>query len=386
MMRPVLLPRFICLRILGDTADNLLTNNTRFILEFFVKGNIMNEMNRFGQKIKDARNALRLSQEQVSRHVNDITANNGGSIKLPQVTLSAWETGRQKPSYRDDKRMLIINALAQVLEIEVEELEEMLKKDEDDSNRRQPEGMDEEKYRSEMEDYMVNHGYEVDLWFIGPNTLPVTHSESIREAWIDYISQGASYNILWFLDQVSDLGNFRKLFNVMCDIGKKVSDKSEQIQNEPGKIRHFATWLFNGKEASEIDSFESAVATNRKHMGEKILDAEEVYHEIREKLQSGELELPHNLVQCPVALSRDLRAEIQLYWQSLGALVLFNPHGIISDPILSFGLQGTRNTQSESMASHYLYVFLRSEVTNKLKRLVERVRSQYIQQLENKEK
>lgn len=85
----------------------------------------------------------------------------------------------------------------------------------------------------------------VDIWLIGAAALPLIHSDLVRETWIENLSQGARYHLVWTLDAV-DLTSFQDLIGKLYYISEKVPANgtgSGPHERQAGVITHYPLYL-----------------------------------------------------------------------------------------------------------------------------------------------
>jgi len=340
-------------------------------------------MGTFGEEIRQARKRLKLKQKQVCDEVTSFIKNNtsdkkkkGKQLKLKQVTLSAWELGRQVPDV--EWRSVVLEALEKVLQLKIDYMTTLIQEYEDTSRLPGVYVMDEERYLREIDRLVDNHRDKLSLWFIGPHSLPVLKSEKIRARWIDNIGRGVKYNVLWFLDQIP--GNrFNELIAVMREIEMDIEaeQREEELgisREQQGSINHYATVLF----PSEHDLKDKSTGDPNSKNDLDDIDiwgqpnsAVEEYKKLIENIKSHKEKWLYNKFSPLLLKIPDwLKNGLQLYWQSFGSLVLFKPDDN-STPSVSLSLEDVRNsTDGDSLS---LFVFLNLEHAFALKSLMESV-------------
>ncbi len=179
----------------------------------------------FSDLIRSRRRDLALSQKQVT---------DGGEGKIGQPTLSAWETGRLLPRTEDPR----LAALATVLDLPLSQIEVALR--EQQGAEVEQTLLTDEKYLSEQQEYVSEHEANgVDVWLLGPETLPVINSVRFREAWRTAIAAGVNYHIIWMLCTITP-GAIPQLANILGDIGASAPEGTSAIH-------HYGLMVFPAK-------------------------------------------------------------------------------------------------------------------------------------------
>ncbi len=140
----------------------------------------------------------------------------------------------------------------------------------------------------------------LDIWLLGPQSLPVVDDLAIQDVWVKNLSAGATYRVVWFLDQVL-AWRFSKVSSVLADIGVRVSDSSS---HRSSKIVHYATQLLA---ESKPEEFEGVISK---------------YNEMKVADMNGNTFL-EPLLDHPQLQS--LKERLQLFWQKFSAIVVYCP-------------------------------------------------------------
>ncbi|TSC56763.1 MAG: hypothetical protein G01um101418_164 [Parcubacteria group bacterium Gr01-1014_18] len=175
----------------------------------------------FGQIISIARKKLQLTQKEVA-----------AQLKVPQCTISAWETGRQTPSPRDRDGILYhtkMKILSSYLKIDLCELKETLVQQRVEFQPSSGRGMLSSGYLIRMSEYLEKIAYNVDIWVLNPVQLTNADLNLYRSDLSFFLNLGVSYHLIWFLDLV-DPGHFMSMPSAL-----NISFEGS------GKIIHYAT-------------------------------------------------------------------------------------------------------------------------------------------------
>jgi hypothetical protein len=164
-----------------------------------------------------------------------------------------------------------------------------------------PRGATKEEVIKAAQEFVAKEGpANLDIWLLGPQSLPVVNDPYIQDVWVKNLSAGATYRVIWFLDQV-DTYQFKNVSSVLAHIGAEVSSNSAKGS---GAITHYATKLLW---SSKVTDF-AAVTSKYKEM----MDADLQGNTFLKPL------LDH-------AQMRSLKERLQLYWQKFSAIVVYCP-------------------------------------------------------------
>jgi transcriptional regulator with XRE-family HTH domain len=169
----------------------------------------------------------------------------GDKLEIPQATVSAWEAGKYFP---DEERL---PRIAQVLKISLDKLRDVYEIGEYEEG-----GFEtaEAIYLQEQQRHIRDIGEaNMEMFFLGPRTLPVISSDKVQDVWVKNLLAGVSYSILWYLDFMEPQ-DFRQIGPVLGRIDQKMKGGDtlpdlDQVQVEerlgsvgphPGKINHYA--------------------------------------------------------------------------------------------------------------------------------------------------
>lgn len=229
-----------------------------------------------------------------------IKANDAFGKNTPEQYVSKIETGAVQFPARDE----FWEALAKLTGRSRDELQQMA---------RQPEvaqvndslsvaiGSTEEGVVTDAQRFVAEVGPKnLDIWLLGPQSLPVVKNDVIQNIWIDNLAAGATYNVIWFLDQV-DAHEFAEVSSVLANIGARVRERQPSGQAE---ITHYATQLLTASKATDF----KAVTSEYDKMRVAELEGNKFFVPL---LEDSEL--------------RSLKERLQLFWQKFSAIVVYCP-------------------------------------------------------------
>lgn len=290
----------------------------------------------FGEILKAARKKMGYTQSELSERI--LNADDGK--KLSQSRLSDWERGNSLPKLKNGGDSQIIADLAMALELDEKELRMSCEVERE----QEPTAiMSERKYLWEIAKFIEELENKISLWLIGPRTLPVKESPSIRDNWVANLNLGINYHIIWFLDGIK-YDDFKTLIFQLTEIGKRANGKKSGRKNT-GAIYHHPIQL---DDKNEI-----------KFIYEKILNNGSIE---RNKFKN---------IRKFTNLSEEMKKTILTFWQSFASIVLFKPNNEGYKPLASLSLQ--RIHTSRTSKPKELFVFFDLERTLQLLRFVEEI-------------
>jgi transcriptional regulator with XRE-family HTH domain len=198
-----------------------------------------------GELIKQSRQKAKLTQQQL-----------GEKLELTQTTISAWEGGKYFPALEQ------LPELAEALGLSVDQLNDAYETEE-----YQEKGFEtsEAIYVKEQQQYIRQIGASnIEIFLLGPRSLPVISSEVVQDIWVENLLAGASYSIIWYLDFMES-SDFRKIGSVLGKIDRKIRETVDKLQSRsdvhleslqeaghpcPGKINHYAITFTGEKDTN----------------------------------------------------------------------------------------------------------------------------------------
>jgi len=262
--------------------------------------------------------------------------------KIPQATLSAWETARQLPD--EDPHDPRLQRLAHSLGCTLEDLLSAL--------RAQPRargysfGASDDAYVDIQQAFLADEcGYQADVWLLGPETLRVYTSGLFRSTWLENLRKGVNYNVVWLLCLAKE-DHLRNLTLTLRNIGNEL-----QSERGAGEIIHHACILFSD------DSEDSPLAQNEKD-----------YNSLR---PGG---IPGNRFKNPLthALGNRLMRELRRYFPSYGSVTVCIPRDAFAKrPIAAVNLPAVSPSLGGVLES--VWHFLPPETARVLGSITERL-------------
>lgn len=216
-------------------------------------------------------------------------------LNLSQRTLSAWESARQLP---DKEKIDKLRYIAEVLEVNFAEFKKALERQITFGDT-MPQGIAKKELFSDAQGFVKKVGAaNLDLWFIGLEHLPVCDDEVVENIWIDNLKEGCTYNLIWFLDQISS-----STFN---QLSIKIEGISKNIPNSDlsGKITNYALFLM-------ADETNLAVSSIRKDY-ERLCCSKNSFAEWVHPFTVDSIKL------------QSIKNEILKYWQCTSSIILYS--------------------------------------------------------------
>ncbi len=293
--------------------------------------------NDFGELLRRARKTKKLSQTDLANKVRAAIQkkSKGSKVYFDQTRLSSWEVGRQRPDIEDKGVELILESLASQLDIPLNELKRVLSKKIGSIKT-----LNQEEYFSTVKSYLNDCDKDlIDLWFIGPYSLPILSSESSRKEWIENLStRKINYNVIWLLD-FTEPEFFRTLIGTASSIAKLASqgqggpgsDRGDKNQRPYGKIINYAIKFKKDNQdlASKDEDYNKVIKyygnAYKKHKPNK--NAGEDGNNSRIEFNK-ELTFPWKEYK-----------KMLYYWFKFGSIVLFEPEDITKLPVASVALK-----------------------------------------------
>lgn len=285
--------------------------------DVFVNTDKAIEKKPFADLLSRSRRAARLSQEKVCDKLKTTP------LDISQGTLSAWESGNRLPDADKEKDLF---HLAEVLGVEAAEIDQAYRKQR--GMTRPVLALTEDELIEEAQEYVKEVGPErLDVWFVGPASLPVRTSAMVRSHWIANLSGGATYRILWFLDQITDK-DLRALKDVFQKIGEEVAENRKGKQFDEPAIIHYATTLFSVGDASPRVEGVDVARTRR------------LYKELGAMATAGKLKQTKVMPEFTSLDERStVRNRLMLYWQCFCSIVVYSPKDLIETPCANLCLK-----------------------------------------------
>jgi transcriptional regulator with XRE-family HTH domain len=243
----------------------------------------------------------------------------GDKLEIPQATVSAWEAGKYFP---DEERLPLI---AQVLKVSLNELRDVYEIGEYEEG-----GFEtaEAVYLQEQQRHIHDIGEgNMEMFFLGPRTLPVISSDKVQDVWVKNLLAGVSYSILWYLDFMEPQ-DFRQIGPVLGRIDRKIKnalpdldhlqgeERSGEVGPYPGKINHYA--IAFSQENQEPNNRLASLRTDLEELRDSGLDNSNKFWPL-----------------VPVSLP-----ELLQYYLPFGSLVLYRDKrsSLVNAPLMSITL------------------------------------------------
>lgn len=150
----------------------------------------------FSQMILQARNEKQLTQAELVRRIEERLAQRKTKIKVvTAAALSTWERGQLLPG--GERGRLLVPVLAEILGLEPRIVAAALDQQKSSRDVSSP-ALGQEKFFAQIQERIESLGPEnVELWLLAPTSLPVQHSEHVRDLWIKNLNNGMSYTMVW---------------------------------------------------------------------------------------------------------------------------------------------------------------------------------------------
>jgi hypothetical protein len=249
-----------------------------------------------GAFLAQFRQDRRWSQERLLEEL--AKANASFKKHAPKQYVSKIETGAIQFPARSD----FWEAIATVTGKTVDDLQGLARRpDPSLSSRSTSESATQEVLILDAQSWVAEVGPEnLDIWLLGPQSLPVVDDESIQGVWIENLSAGATYHVIWFLDQVKEW-QFGEVSKVLKHIGANVSDSKRPTS---ATITHYATQLLADSQSVDFERIASP------------------YNQMRNAGLEGNLFLQPLVGDAKL---QSLKERLQLYWQKFSAIVVYCP-------------------------------------------------------------
>ena len=189
----------------------------------------------FAVMLRDARTNSGFTQDAVS-----------AKAKVSQSSYSEWEQGRRLPeSSREDA----VLRLADTLRLDPTELLRALERERRAARSSSRPCPTAETYLPAQERFLeeclaaVPKDHTMEIWLIGPETLPVLNEPSAEQAWADNLALGINYKVVWLLDLVDP----HRLEDVLGEVNETFNDIEDDLATKtpvPGTVVHYPTSAF----------------------------------------------------------------------------------------------------------------------------------------------
>ena len=313
--------------------------------------------------LRDARESLELSQAELSGAIEKVS---DGKAKVAQSTWSSWERGRQLPSENDKD----LPFAAQVLHLNLAALLSALREQQSELMESRPPASEVlDNYLDQVEEYLeyVGNKRDLNLWIFGTAAvraaLPGEAGRPFRDFWARNVAEGLTFRYIWFLDQVEEDALYRmaaSLYDVADRIGKAAANSGAP----PAKTVHYAVLLGQEPIPPELDPHYKRVQDNLK---------------IYQKLQDNEPKYTKCLP--PKSLPWPVLRDLQLYWTTLGSVILYAPTVLSKLPAAHLVLRDMRLSLREKSAPQGEYrpniLWLPDQQVQALRNAVERFDAAY---------
>jgi transcriptional regulator with XRE-family HTH domain len=259
-----------------------------------------------GQIIREARRALGWSQKILA-----------DKLDFSQSLVSAWENSAAAPSAEQIRALARVLARDEHLLVEACELTEI-------RNAAKPRSI--EAILNDAADFLTEHPSE--LWLLGPNHLPVLESGSARDAWLENLEQGFSYNLIWVLDCITpaDLNTALPHF---AKIAAEAAQHGAAADEPLGEIRCHAVNASNHEveAAGTYERFRAALELDESGVGEylKMLP----YYPLADWRSTWPDETK--------ALDEATK-ELVRVWQPETSIILYQPRSPVAPPVANMRL------------------------------------------------
>jgi transcriptional regulator with XRE-family HTH domain len=180
----------------------------------------------FGQLLKEARGNT--GQHDLIQKIKE--AAQPKTITLSLSTWSRWENDLFLPNFTDAR----LPHVAEVLRVDLDELLRALKRSaESTSPPFQAKRSDE--FFAEAQSLITSMGTRnVDVYLLGPETLPILDDEGVRDIWAKNAANGVQYHILWLYEYVNPASVVR-LGQTLADIDVRIT-RELSIAEQPLKL------------------------------------------------------------------------------------------------------------------------------------------------------
>jgi|GEM_PF-6876322 len=221
-------------------------------------------MDLFSSTLKKARVGQKLRQGELCERVNEFLSRSAyKGLALKQPLYSAWETGSQTPS---GKQEAVVEAVAQVLGLPAHDLFGAWR-----ASGLKPRGvgLTEQQYLQQVRlligerDQHGNHLY--DLWILLPNPLAVAHSVELRNLWLEQIEAGMRCHIVWDFSALTlaQKDNAREAADLFCQMEEELQARNPAGNINQGHILNYAIECSDG-----ADLFLNGLVLDAKEAGE----------------------------------------------------------------------------------------------------------------------
>jgi len=252
--------------------------------------------------------------------------------RVGQSTISSWETGRQLPQKEDKASIQGLERVAKVLGLDLRALEGALEKQIE--KRQQFVFHSDSEYlawqRAHVQNLASDGCKRLDIWLVGPETLPFRRWPQIRQEWKSSIANdkiAVHYCVVWFLCLVRK-NTLTRLVSDLVEVGRSIPGDGRAQQS---RIHHYGVRLIEAIRTGETAISEFEALTSEAKEGKVTGNEFKMVDLVRDKLK---VDQDSGVIGLARAFS------------SLGTLTLYLPEDPVYQPTATLHLPSVRIAES----------------------------------------